>query len=311
MTTNREAENLEPKLKKITVLIQNFEKELKNNDLRKKVLSLIPIFKSLRSIGSSLISIKDASSARDRILFYLKKYTLTVISGDEILVVSGIQEYARRIRELRVQFGWKIISGVTIKNMKKEGDFVLPKVNLDKMRPDDYMLISNFQDKETAYRWNLANSIRKKPIGVREKLIEYFKHNVGKQISGEELQYLADGATEWARRVRELRTEYGWKIVTKQNRPNLPVGVYVMESDRQSPEHDRKIPDSVRVNVLSRDKFKCTKCKWTYENKRKDDPRTNLELHHKKEHVKGGNQEEENLITLCNVCHDVAHENKK
>jgi hypothetical protein len=295
---------------KIKSLIANFEKELKKSDLRKKVLSLVPVFKELRKIGSNLISKKDASSAMDRILFYLKKYPMTVISTDEILVVSGIQEYARRIRELRVQFGWKIISGITVKNMKEEGDIVLPKADLDKMGPDDYMLTSTERDREAADRWNQANTIRKKDIGVREKILEFLRNNVGKQISGEELRYLADGATEWARRVRELRTEFGWKIVTKQNRPDLPVGVYIMESGKQSPEHDRKIPDPVRAKVLTRDGYKCTKCKWSYEDKKKDDPRTNLELHHKKEHVKGGGQEEENLTTLCNVCHDQVHKNR-
>lgn len=292
---------------KIKSLIANFEQELKSDNLRKKVLSLVPVFQELRKIGSSLIPKKDASSARDRILFYLKKYPMTVISTDEILVVSGIQEYARRIRELRVQFGWKIISGVTVKNMKEIGDIDLPKVDLDKMGPDDYMLTSTERDREAADRWNQANTIRKKDIGVREKILEFLRNNVGKQISGEELRYLADGATEWARRVRELRTEFGWKIVTKQNRPDLPVGIYILESEKQSPEHDRKIPDHVRFNVLERDGFKCTKCKWTYEKRKKDDPRTNLELHHVKEHVKGGGQEEENLITLCNVCHDDVH----
>lgn len=295
------------KWNKIMSLISNFEKELKKNDLREKVLSLIPVFKELRKIGSNLIPKKDASSAIDRILFYMKKYPMIIISTDEILVVSGIQEYARRIRELRVQLGWKIISGVTVKHMKKEGDFTLPGVKIDTMKSKDYMLISNEQDKETAYRWGLANSIRKKKIAVREKILEFFKENVGKQITGEELRYVANNKTEWARRVRELRTEFGWKIVTKQNRPNLPVGVYILESDKQSPEHDRKISDQTRIKVLERDGFKCKRCKWTYEKKKKDDPRTNLELHHIKEHVRGGGQEEENLITLCNVCHDDVH----
>ena len=154
---------------KIKSLIANFEKELKKNDLREKVLSLVPIFKELRKIGSNLIPKKDASSALDRILFYMKKYPLTVISTDEILVVSGIQEYARRIRELRVQFGWKIISGITIKNMKEEGDIILPKEDLDQMGPDDYMLTSTVRDRESADRWNQANTIRKKILELGKR----------------------------------------------------------------------------------------------------------------------------------------------
>jgi hypothetical protein len=66
--------------------------------------------------------------------------------------------------------------------------------------------------------------------------------------------YVANEKTEWARRVRELRTELGWPVVTKvTGRPDLSVGVYVLEQDRQSPVHDRKIPDPVRAAVLTRD----------------------------------------------------------
>ena len=37
----------------LRVLIDNFEKELKQDELRKKVLSLIPVFHNLRRIGKS------------------------------------------------------------------------------------------------------------------------------------------------------------------------------------------------------------------------------------------------------------------
>ncbi len=56
-----------------------------------------------------------------------------------------------------------------------------------------------------------------------------------------------------------MRTEEGWPIVTKNTgRDDLPVGVYVLEEDRQAYVHDRKIPDPVRVAVLTRDHFRCT-----------------------------------------------------
>src|SRR3989338_1767346 len=100
---------------KIAKLIKNFEAELRSGELRAKVLALVPIFHGLRDLGKSLIPAEYASAARDRILYYFRKYPGTIINGDELLVVSGIQEYARRLRELRIQFGWAIVSGVTIK----------------------------------------------------------------------------------------------------------------------------------------------------------------------------------------------------
>lgn len=38
----------------------------------------------------------------------------------------------------------------------------------------------------------------------------------------------------------------------------------------------------------------------------KDDPR-HLEVHHLEHHVDGGGNDEDNLITVCNICHDAVH----
>ena len=89
-------------------------------------------------------------------------------------------------------------------------------------------------------------------------------------------------------------------------RPELPVGCYVLERDRQGPPHDRKIPDAVRGAVLRRDNYACQKCQWSYSLLNPSDPRF-LELHHRKQHVDRGENVEENLITLCNICHDRIH----
>ncbi|WP_027937318.1 HNH endonuclease [Anaeroarcus burkinensis] len=293
-------------------LLTNFADELKKDDLRTKVIALIPAFHKLRDLGSSLIPREDAPAARDRIIAYLKQYPEKVIDGDELMVVSGIGEWARRLRELRVQFGWWIYSGVTFKNMSEddEENELLLKIGIDssQIKPDQYVLMSIEQDIEAAYRWNVINEIRRKKISVHDKLIEYFRKNVGKKITGEELMYLADGKTEWARRVRELRTQEGWPISTKNSgRDDLPVGVYILEEDRQAYEHDRQIPDLVRVDVLTRDDFKCVQCDWNRSALNQDDPRKMLELHHVTHHKDGGENTVENLITLCNVCHDDKH----
>ena len=111
--------------KKLQELIVNFEHELGSGDLRGKVLALVPCFRHLRELGKSLIPAKVAKSARDRILHYFLKYPRVILSGNELLVVSGIQEYARRVRELKVQFGWSIVSGVTAKEMAAEKMLIL------------------------------------------------------------------------------------------------------------------------------------------------------------------------------------------
>ncbi len=283
-------------------------------ELRTKVRSLIPVIHGIRALGCSLIPSHMAQSARERIIVYLKQYPMTLIDGDELLIVSGIGEWARRVRELRVQFGWTICSGVTFKDMAlqdPENAADIGKqlgIDLLNIKPDQYVLVSADQDRDAAHRWNILNTIRKKKVGVKAKILEYFRANVGQPISIEELKYLAGKANEWPRRVRELRTEDGWPILTRvQGRNDLPVGTYVLDEDKQAPEHDRKIPDDVRVAVLQRDNFKCVVCGWDRSMLRPDDPRKLLELHHMIEHKNKGQNTLENLVTICNVHHDQVH----
>lgn len=294
--------------KQLVDLLQNFEHYLKGSELRDKVLALIPCQRLLRDLGRSLLPKEDADSGRDRVLAYLRKYPFTIIAGEELGIVSGIAEWARRVRELRVEFGWSIFTGLTAREMADEGEFPLKDLNVSEMKVTDYILISEKEDREAAHRWNIANTIRKRKIGVREKILEFLKENVGKPVTGEELRYVASDKKEWARRVRELRTEHGWMVATRQTgRVDLPIGVYVLESLRQLPAHDRLIPDNVRVEVLVRDNFRCTECGWDHATSTPSDPRHHLELHHSKQHVHGGENTTKNLVTVCNVCHDKIH----
>jgi hypothetical protein len=301
----------EPLRQQLVALLENFEVELRSPNLRRKVLALVDAYRLLGDLGCSLIPRPSGTAARDRIIFYLRKYPGIAISGDELQVVAGISEWARRLRELRVQFGWPILSGVTAREMAEEGELRMPDVDAAAMKPDDYVLASTNQDLEAAHRWHVANDTRRLAGGVRDRLLAYMRANVGKPVTGEELRYVAKGKTEWARRVRELRTEEGWPVVTRNTgRPDLSVGTYLLESDRQTPEHDRKIPDPVRCDVLVRDYYRCVSCGWTHDKWNRSDPR-HLELHHIKPHVEKGSNEADNLGTLCTVCHDDVHRRLK
>lgn len=292
-------------------LLENFERELMKPDLREKVQALVPAYHMLRDLGSSLIPADDGGSGRDRILHYLKRYPKIVIPGDELMVVAGIGEWARRVRELRVQFGWGIATGVTINEMVCEDEFQ-ELDGLQQLRPNDYMLLSTDQDRDAAHRWHVANEIRRsRDLSIRDRILAFLRKNVGSPVTGEELRYVAGNHTEWARRVRELRTEDGWPVVTKNTgRPDLGVGIYLLEKDRRLPTHDRHIPDPVRRMVLQRDGLSCQQCDWSHTMWDTADPR-NLELHHKEHHAAGGANIPENLVTLCNVCHDDIHRSAK
>ena len=297
--------------RKLIELLTNFESSLERDDLRDQVRALIPVHFNLRDLGGSLKGLDGENSGISRMLAYLQKYSQIVIAGDELMVVSGIHDYPRRIRELRKQYGWQILSGATAKQQAEadqEEDLGLDRAeSLPEMRTDDYILLTLVQDREAAFRWKIANDIRREKGSVQGKILKFLLQNVGRPVQNEELRYVAKNKTEWARRTRELRTEQGWTVVTKSTgRPDLPIGFYVLESAKQSLPHDRVIPDRTRRAVLRRDHYTCQACGWNRSQWNPDDPR-HLEVHHREHHAMGGSNEEENLLTLCNICHDELH----
>lgn len=136
----------------LIALLEDFETKLLDKNLRMQVQGLIPANHMLRDLGSSLITEDDANSARDRILAYLRAYPQVLLHGDEVMVVAGISEYARRIRELRKEHGWPVLSGQALIDMvDDDSTFQLPG-NADMIATDTYFLLEDSQDREAAYR---------------------------------------------------------------------------------------------------------------------------------------------------------------
>jgi hypothetical protein len=294
----------------LVMLLTDFETTLRSVDLRAQVRGLIPAYHLLRDLGGSLLPTDTRLAARGRILAYFRQFPGQVIDGDELMVVSGIGEYARRIRELRIEEGWPIIAGKTANELRDsvgEGELFSNELP-PRMRSDQYLLQEDAQDRDAAFRWRVANQIRKSDAGVREKLLRFLRANVGKRVTSEELRYVAGDRSEWARRARELRTEDGWPVVTKfTGDPSLPMGVYVLARDEQAPAHDRHIPELTRREVMRRDDWSCRwlGCSWP-----KGYPASDmrfLEAHHLTHHASGGSNDADNLVTLCNLHHDEAH----
>jgi 5-methylcytosine-specific restriction endonuclease McrA len=59
--------------------------------------------------------------------------------------------------------------------------------------------------------------------------------------------------------------------------------------------------EALRQQILRRDSWRCQSCGTM----------SNLEVHHKQFRSHSGDDSEENLITLCNACHSVAHRCEK
>ena len=71
---------------------------------------------------------------------------------------------------------------------------------------------------------------QKKRIGSKTKLAAYLRSRVGKVVRSRELQEASGGAAEWARRIRDLRSE-GWDIKTHNDLSSLKPGEYILASD--------------------------------------------------------------------------------
>lgn len=283
--------------------LRKFGHSRREMTLREKVLSLTEVYENFRDLGVSTVIEGgiDSVNARERIRLYLIEYVGVVINGVELQVVSGIAEFARRIRELRVEAGYHVASGASPD----------PETGID-LKPDQYILLSTTPDSDAARRWHIANRIRRNGAGSQRRVLEYLCENVGKIVTTEELAYVAKDAKEFARRVRELRTEQGYSIATKfTGRPDLNMGQYILQSTKRIAEmHDRRIPDTIQKEVYLRDNNACKMCGWSQERWSTDDPRI-LELHHLNHHKTGGANNLQNLIVLCNKCHDAVHAGKQ
>ena len=53
-----------------------------------------------------------------------------------------------------------------------------------------------------------------KAKGSKQLILEFLLANVGRIIDSKEFQEVSGGASEWARRVRELRNEEGYQILS-------------------------------------------------------------------------------------------------
>jgi hypothetical protein len=270
-------------------------------DLRQKVLLLVEILKQTRNLNKATVAAGgiDAKSARERLKVYMTQYVGIPLDAVELEVVSGISEYGRRIRELRVQDGYTIISGPVDDD---EAGI--------RLKSEQYLLIRPEPDLEAAHRWIIANRIRNEKGSAQDRILKYLKANVGKIVTTEELKYVAD-INDFQRRVRELRTEEGYAVATRfTGRPDLRGGEYVLEAEERVAEpHDRKIPKDVEREVYARDNNTCRACGWTHDKWTKDDPRF-LELHHIQHHKEGGPNSAANLVVACNKCHDEVHAGK-
>jgi len=145
-------------------------------------------------------------------------------------------------------------------------------------------------------------------MSARSKLRQHFLSNIGKVMNSDELREVAGGITEWARRVRELRNEEGYQILTHHDLHSLRPGEYVLQDAKPVPAFAREISKEARAYVLDRNGFTCQMCgaaagePHPYDSGR----RTRLHIGHIVDKSIGGSDDVSNLRAVCSVCNEGA-----
>ena len=244
----------------------------------------------IRMFGSQPKS-RRGSGGKARILSYLLERVGVDVAGEELAEVSGIQEWARRVRELRVQDGYPI----------KE------------LGASTYRLEAAVPDAERAAIWKRANVIRRQPGSGMERIAALLDASVGEVVTREQIDYVGK-ISEAIRRVRELRDEHGWPIDSHVDDPTLGPGEYRLTSNDPADRRDplqRLYPEGLRQKVFERDGYTCQSCHRDRKNaEAAGDTRFYLEVHHQvaiADDLAGIPAAErndiENLITLCHRDH--------
>jgi hypothetical protein len=65
--------------------------------------------------------------------------------------------------------------------------------------------------------------------GSKERIRQFLLANVGKMVTSNQIRdAIGTEVTEWARRVRELREDEKWPILTHNDRADLKPGQYIL-----------------------------------------------------------------------------------
>lgn len=147
-----------------------------------------------------------------------------------------------------------------------------------------------------------------KKKGARAKLRAHFLDNIGIVMGSNELRKVAGGITEWARRVRELRTEEGYQILTHNDRSDLKPGQYLLLDPNPKPAFERAISKETRAFVLDRNGFTCQMCGAVAGEPHPYDPgrKTRLHIGHIRDKSQGGQDDSSNLRAICSICNEGA-----
>lgn len=142
--------------------------------------------------------------------------------------------------------------------------------------------------------------------GSKKRILEFFLQNVGKVLESRQIQAASGGVSEWARRVRELRNEDGYQILTHKDRADLKPNQYLMETTKRVPAFARNISKETRAWVLERNGYTCQMCGLAAGDPDPYNPNrtVRLTMGHILDKSKGGDDSPQNLRAICTNCNE-------
>lgn len=147
--------------------------------------------------------------------------------------------------------------------------------------------------------------------GSKERIRQFFRKNIGVVVTATQIRdAIGAEVSEWARRLRELRDEEGWKIRSHNDDATLKPGEYRLESEppiQKDVSFSRNLSRKLRAEVLDRNGFTCQMCGITPADIDEETGRSaRMHIGHIVDKSLGGRDELSNLRTLCSTCNQGA-----
>ncbi len=149
----------------------------------------------------------------------------------------------------------------------------------------------------------------KKKSGMT-RLMEWWPTHIGKVVTSEQLREIA-GIQEHARRIRELRQNYGWEIDSYRSHEDLKPNEYRLAKHppKAGVRFSSGISAKLRAQVIARNGSICQLCGLAAGELYEDGSRVTLHVDHIQPRSAGGSDEMSNLRTLCHRCNEGAKSN--